>query len=560
MFIQVILGMLISLGFSFVLPFLAQSTVDVGIMNNNMNFIYLILAAQLIIALSELVISYLQGWILLHTTSRISIALISDFVTKMLRLPISFFESRKTGDIIQRIGDNTRVQSFITGSILGTAMSFLSFFVFAIILGYYNIYMLVVFVLGHALYVGWVMLFLKIRRELDFKHFDKASKTQSSIIEIITGAEDIKLNGCEQKMRNKWESIQAELFKISTKSLTISQTQGAGAFFFSNMTNIALSIFSAYLVINGEITLGMMMSLSYIIGQLKGPVGSFIGFIHSYQDAKISLERLGEIHIQKDEEAATHERYSYMDNRNIEDIVLRNITFSYAGINTPPVLQDVSFVIPRNKVTAIVGESGSGKTTLIKLLLSYFDPQRGEILIGDAKLKSMDKNLWRRHCSVVMQNGYIFSASIAENIALSDEVIDKDKLFHATTTAEIHDFIEQLPSGYNTKIGPEGSGVSQGQRQRLLIARAIYKDSDFILFDEATNSLDANNERAIIENLRSFFNGRTTVIVAHRLSTVKNADQIVVLDRGRVAEIGNHDSLIDNKGIYYRLVKNQLEL
>lgn len=560
MFVQVILGMLISLAFSFVLPFLTQSTVDVGIMNNNMHFIYLILTAQLIIAFSELVVSYLQGWILLHTTSRISIAIVSDFVTKMLRLPISFFESRKTGDIIQRIGDNSRVQSFITGSVIGTAMSFLSFFVFAIILGYYNLYMLLIFVIGHALYVTWIMLFLKIRRELDFKHFDKASKTQSSIIEIITGAEDIKLNGCEQKMRNKWESIQAELFKISTKGLTVSQTQGAGAFFFSNITNITLSIFSAYLVINGEITLGMMMSLSYIIGQLRGPISSFIGFIHSYQDAKISLERLGEVHMQKDEENLTDSRFNQITPLVSRDIEVQNITFSYNGIDAQAVLNDVSFTIPHNKITAIVGESGSGKTTLIKLLLSYFPPLHGEILVGDSKLKNIDKNYWRRNCSVVMQNGYIFSASMAENIALSDEIIDKERLLHAATVANIHDFIEQLPSGYNTKIGPEGSGLSQGQKQRLLIARAIYKDSSFIFFDEATNSLDANNERAIIENLKSFFLGRTAVIVAHRLSTVRNADQIVVLDRGYVAEIGTHDELIRRQGIYYRLVKNQLEL
>lgn len=560
MFIQVILGMIISMAFSFILPFLTQSTVDVGIMNNNMNFIYLILTAQLIIALSELVISYLQGWILLHTTSRISIALISDFVTKMLRLPISFFESRKTGDIIQRIGDNSRVQSFIMGSVIATAMSFLSFFVFAIILGYYNLYMLLIFVGGHALYITWILLFLKIRRELDFKHFDKAAKTQSNIIEIITGAEDIKLNGSEQKMRNKWESIQAELFKISTKGLKVSQTQGAGAFFFSNITNITLSVFSAYLVINGEITLGMMMSLSYIIGQLKGPVGAFIGFVHSYQDAKISLERLGEVHMQKDEESMSDDTHNYIRDMASRDIVLQNVSFSYQGINSPTVLSNVSFVIPQNKITAIVGESGSGKTTLIKLLLSYFDPLNGEIRVGNTQLKNIDKNYWRRNCSVVMQNGYIFSTSIAENIALSDEITDRDKLFNASVTANIHDFIEQLPSGYNTKIGPEGSGLSQGQRQRLLIARAIYKDANFIFFDEATNSLDANNERAIIENLKAVFNGKTAVIVAHRLSTVRNADQIVVLDNGHVAEIGTHDSLIAKQGIYYRLVKNQLEL
>ena len=559
MFLQVILGMLISLGFSFVLPFLTQSVVDVGIMNNNINFIYLIFAAQLTIAFSQLIMSYLQGWILLHTTSRISISLISDFVTKMLGLPISFFESKKTGDIIQRIGDHSRIQSFFTGTSIGTAMSFLSFFVFAIILGYYNKYMLFIFIIGHTLYVIWVMLFLKIRRELDYKHFDKASKTQSSIIEIITGAEDIKLNGCEQKMRNKWESIQAELFHLGIKGLKISQIQGGGAFFFSNITNISLSIFSAYLVINGEITLGMMMSLAYIIGQLKGPVGAFIGFVHSYQDAKISLERLGEVHLTDSEDSLCDDKYNDLPLGN-KDISLQNVTFSYTGINTPPVLKNISFTIPHNKTTAIVGESGSGKTTLIKLLLNYFQPQDGDIKVGGVKLSDISTKHWRKNCASVMQNNYIFSASIAENIALSGDVIDRNKLYKAALTANIHGFIEMLPSGYNTKIGPEGDGLSQGQKQRIHIARAIYKSPDFIFFDEATNSLDANNERAIIENLRDFFDGRTAVIVAHRLSTVRHADQIIVLSNGEVAEIGTHKSLIDKHGIYYSLVKNQLEL
>ena len=559
MFLQVIFGMLISLGFSFVLPFLTQSIVDVGIMNNNMNFIYLILAAQLIIALSELIISYLQGWILLHTTSRVSISMISDFVTKILGLPMSFFDSKKTGDIIQRIGDHSRIQTFFTGTSIGTAMSFLSFFVFAIILGFYNLYMLLIFVIGHALYVTWVMLFLKIRRELDYKYFDKASKTQSNIIEIITGAEDIKLNGCEQKMRNKWESIQAELFHIGIKGLRINQIQGGGAFFFSNITNITLSIFSAYLVINGEITLGMMMSLSYIIGQLKGPVGAFIGFVHAYQDAKISMERLGEVHLADSEESQLDNKVNYLTFKD-KDININNLTFSYTGINTPAVLKNITFTIHHNKTTAIVGESGSGKTTLIKLLLNYFPPQSGDIKIGDVKLSNISTPYWRKNCASVMQNNTIFSASIAENIALSSDIIDRDRLYQASLTANIHDFIEQLPSGYNTKIGPEGDGLSQGQKQRIHIARAIYKNPNFIFFDEATNALDANNEKVIIENLKTFFGGKTAVVVAHRLSTVKYADQIIVLSNGEVAEIGTHGSLIEKQGIYYRLVKNQLEI
>lgn len=557
--VQVILGMLLGLVFSFIFPFLSQSLVDFGVMNSNLNFVYLVLGAQLVLSVSELLIGFIQSWILLHVTSRVSIALISDFLTKMLKLPISFFDSKKTGDIMQRIGDHSRIQSFFTGTTIGIFFSFLNFFVFAIVLGCYNLNMLLIFIAGHALYVTWVLLFLKIRRELDFKHFDKASRNQSSIIEIISGAQEIKLCGCEVKMRNKWEDIQAELFQVGVRGMKIGQIQGVGAFFFSNITNITLSVFSAYLVINGSITLGMMMSLSYIIGQLKGPIGAFIGFVHSYQDAKISLERLGEVHFQEDEDQANENRISDLAMLDT-NIYIKNLSFSYMGDKVPPVLNNLSLVIPCNKTTAIVGESGSGKTTLLKLLLGYYEPTRGEIFIGNTNFKNINTNSWRRKCAAVMQDGFIFSVSIAENIAISEPCIDKDKLYYAASLANIHDFITELPSGYNTKIGPEGTGVSQGQRQRILIARAIYKNPSFLFFDEATNALDANNERMIIENLKEFYKGRTAVVVAHRLSTVKFADQIVVLSNGMIAETGTHESLLEKQGAYYHLVKNQLEL
>lgn len=559
LFLQVMLGMVLGMVFSFIFPFLSQSVVDLGIMNNNLNFIYLVLVAQLILSFSELIISFIQSWILLHVTSRISIALISDFIAKMLKLPITFFDSKNTGDIMQRIGDHSRIQNFFTSTTIGTLFSFFNFFVFAIVLGYYNLYMLLIFLVGHALYVGWVLLFLKVRRELDFKHFDKASRNQSSLIEIITGAEEIKLSGCEQKMRNRWETIQTDLFRLGIKGLRISQFQSFGAFFLSNITNIILSAFSAYLVVNGEITLGMMMSLSYIIGQLKGPVSAFIGFVHSYQDAKISLERLGEVHFQEDEDQENALRMNELSDRD-RDIRLKDVTFSYLGDKVPPVLKQVSITIPCNKTTAIVGESGSGKTTLVKLLLGYYEPQKGDIFVGNTNLKNLSTKYWRSKCAAVMQDGFIFSASIAENIAISDTYIDKNKLYNATCTANIHDFIEQMPSGYNTRIGPEGNGVSQGQRQRILIARSVYKDPAFLFFDEATNALDANNEKVVIGNLQHFFVGRTAVIVAHRLSTVKSADQIIVLDKGEVAEIGNHQELLEKQGVYYHLVKNQLDL
>lgn len=559
LFCQVFLGMALSMVFSFIFPFLSQSVVDLGIMNSNLNFIYLVLAAQLILSVSELCIGFLQSWIFLHVVSRVNIALISDFLAKMLKLPINFFESKNTGDIMQRVNDHSRIQNFFTSTTLGTLFSFLNFFVFSIVLGYYNWYMLLIFIAGHALYVGWVLLFLKIRRELDYKHFERASRNQSSLIEIITGAEEIKLYGCEQKMRNKWESIQADLFHLGIKGLSVSQVQSVGAFFLSNLTNIALSIFSAYLVINGEITLGMMMSLSYIIGQLKGPVTSFIGFVHSYQDAKISLERLGEVHFRQDEDQMDELRIQELPAED-RDIILKNVTFSYLGEKVPPVLKNLSIRIPHNKITAIVGESGSGKTTLIKLLLGYYEPQKGDIFVGNTSLKSLNAGYWRSRCAAVMQDGFIFSTTVAENIAIGDAVVDRERLYKAAKLANIHDFIEQMPSAYNTKIGPEGDGVSQGQRQRILIARAVYKNPDFLFFDEATNALDANNERRVIENLYSFFDGRTSVVVAHRLSTVKCADQIIVLKSGEVAEIGTHQELLELRGVYYNLVKNQLEL
>ncbi len=558
LFFQVILGLLLALGFSFIMPFLSQAVVDLGIMNNNIKFIYLVLISQLILSVSELAVGFIQSWILLHTTGRINIALISDYIAKMLNLPISFFNTKSTGDIMQRIGDHSRIQDFFTGSTIGVLFSFVSFFVFAIILGYYNLQMLIIFLVGHALYVAWVLSFMKIRRDLDFKRFDKASRNQSSLIEIIKGAEEIKLFGAEQKMRNKWEAIQADLFKLSMKGLKISQIQTSGSFFLSNVTNITLTALSAYLVINGEITLGMMMSLSYILGQLKAPIGSFIGFVHSLQDAKISVERLSEIHFQEDENTSMDEKDLQLT--ETKDIQIHNLTFSYMGEKIEPVLKDINLRIPKNKITAIVGESGSGKTTLIKLILGYYQPQKGSILVGNQPLKNLDIKYWRTHCAAVMQDGFVFSGSVSDNVGISDKIIDRKKVIESCKKASIHDFIEQLPAGYNTKIGEQGSGISQGQRQRLLIARAIYKDPNFIFLDEATNALDANNEKIVIENLNQFMSERTAIIIAHRLSTVKNADQIVVLDRGEIAEIGNHHELIQQKGIYFNLVKNQLEL
>lgn len=557
--IQIMFGMLFGLLLQLIFPFLTQSMIDVGVLNNNINFIILILVAQLILSVSQLAVGFIQSWLTLHVSARINIALISDFLLKLLKLPIVYFDSKKTGDIMQRIGDHNRIQSFLTGTSISTFFSFFNFFIFAGILAWYNVSLLAVFLIGHALYVAWIMAFLKIRKELDFKRFERSARNQSSIVQIIAGVQEVKLNNSEKKIRWRWESIQAELFEVNIKGLSIGQIQNAGSFFISQVTNIVLTIMTAQAVVGGQMTLGMMMSISYIIGQLKGPISNFIGFIHSYQDAKISIERLGEVHFKEDEDQEDILKVKELPSGD-NSIFVKDVTFSYLGPSSPPVLKDVTFTIPENKITAIVGESGSGKTTLLKLLIGNYRPTKGQIKVGETNLTNINSRYWRSECGIVMQDGFIFSESIAENIAVIDDVIDKEKLFYASKMANVHEFAENLPAGYNTKIGQEGSGISQGQKQRVLIARAVYKDPLYLFFDEATNSLDANNESLIMKNMETFYKGRTVVIVAHRLSTVKKADQIVVLDKGEIIELGTHAELIERKGAYFHLVKNQLEL
>lgn len=557
--IQLLLGTSLGLVIQLIFPFLNQSMIDIGVVNNDFNFIIIILIFQLVLAFSQMVIGFVQNWITLHINTRINVSLISDYLTKLLKLPIKYFDSKNTGDIMQRIGDHDRIQSFLTGSSISTFFSLLNFFVFGSILAWYNINLLIVFLLGYSLYVLWVMLFLSIRKKLDYKRFDKASHNQSNIVQLIAGIEEIKLNNCEKKMRWDWENIQAELFDISIKGLSVGQIQTAGSFFISHTTNIIISIITAKSVIDGNLSLGMMMSISYIIGQLSGPIKNFINFIHSYQDAHISIERLGEVHSMKDEDQGNE----YIANELFSSqngIMLENVSFSYMGDSSPYVLKDISLKIPHNKITAIVGASGSGKTTLMKLLIGNYAPKSGMIKVGETNLSNINPHFWRSKCGIVMQDGFIFSKTIAENIAITDEFIDKQNLYYAANIANVNDFVEQRPSGFNTKIGQEGSGLSQGQKQRILIARAIYKNPSYLFFDEATNALDANNEMEIMKNLEKFYNGRTVIIIAHRLSTVKNADQIVVLNEGKIAELGNHDELISKHGLYYELIRNQLEL
>lgn len=556
--IQLVLGMLTISVLQLIFPFLTQSLVDVGIHGGNLSFITLILIAQLVVSISQLSVEFIRSWIMLHMNSRVNISLISDFLAKLMKLPLHYFDTKMIGDIMQRIGDHGRIESFLTGSSIGTLFSFVNFFIFAFVLAYYNLGILVIFLLGNSLYVCWILCFMKYRRELDIRRFAQAAGEQSSLIQLITAMQEIKLNNCEKQKRWQWERIQVKLFKISVKGLALGQIQQVGSIFFNRTTNIIISFLAAKAVVDGEMTIGMMMSLTYIIGQLSGPIGSFIGFVQQLQDAKISLERLNEVHGKADEEQDIESKLSLLPEKR--DIRIENLSFSYDGAERDYVLEDLNLSIPENKVTAIVGASGSGKTTLIKLILGFYSPNKGNVNIGETPLDTINPHLWRAKTGSVMQDGFIFSETIAQNIAVGVDQIDIERLRHAVTVANIREFIDSLPLGYNTKIGMEGNGISQGQRQRVLIARAVYKNPEFLFFDEATNSLDANNEKEIMEHLHEFYKGKTVVVVAHRLSTVRDADKIVVLDKGRVAEEGTHKELTEKRGLYYKLVKNQLEL
>jgi len=555
---QLILGMLLGALLQLIFPFLTQAIVDIGISNQDLGFITLILIAQLVLFISQASVEFIRSWILLHISTRVNISLISDFLIKLMRLPIGFFDSKMIGDLMQRIGDHTRIENFLTVSSLNILFSMVTLVVFGIVLAIYSLKILLIFLIGSALYIAWVLLFMKKRREVDYKRFAQMADNQSNLIQLITGMQEIKLNNCEKQKRWDWEKIQARLFKVNIKGLALNQYQQAGAVFFNQTKNILIIFIAAEAVVRGDMTLGMLVAVQYIIGQLNSPIDQMITFFRSAQDAKISLERLGEIH-QKDEEENPDEPkvYTLPAKRSLS---VRGVTFRYAGAHSDPVLKDISFEIPENKVTAIVGASGSGKTTLVKLLLGFYPPEQGEVKVGELNIRNINSNFWRRQCGAVMQDGFIFSDTIARNIAVSDEYIDREKLLHAVHVANIQDFIESLPLAYNTKIGQEGTGLSQGQKQRILIARAVYKNPEFLFFDEATNALDANNERVIMEKLDEFFKGKTAVVVAHRLSTVTTADQIIVLDKGELIEKGTHQELTKLKGTYYNLVKNQLEL
>lgn len=555
--IQLAIGLFASSLLNLIFPFLTQSIVDVGIQNQNIHFVYLILFAMLFVFAGRTGLELIRSWILLHLSTRINISLISDFFIKLMNLPISFFDVRMTGDIMQRINDHRRIEKILTTSSLNVLFSVINMFVMGAVLAYFNLKIFLVFFAGSVMYFGWIVLFLKRREALDYKRFSEVSNEQSKVMELINGMQEIKLHNAEKQKRWGWEYVQARLFRVSIKGLVLEQSQTIGSSIINELKNIFIIFLSAKLVIDGSITLGMMLAISAIVGSLNGPITQLIEFVRELQDAKISLARLSEIH-EKEDEVQQEINQTNEVPQNV-DIETKNLSFRYLGSDVP-VLDNLSLIIPSNKVTAIVGVSGSGKTTLMKLLLKFYEPEKGEVLIGNTQLKNISQHAWRSNIGAVMQEGFIFSDTIANNIAFGVDRIDKEKLLYAADVANIKEYISELPLGFNTKIGAEGLGMSTGQKQRLLIARAVYKNPEILFFDEATSALDANNEKEIMKKLDVFFKDKTVVVIAHRLSTVMNADQIVVLDKGKIIEIGSHSALVEQKGNYFELVKNQLQL
>ncbi|NCA75976.1 MAG: peptidase domain-containing ABC transporter [Alphaproteobacteria bacterium] len=552
---QLFLGMLLGLILQMIFPFLTQAIVDKGIGNSDVSFIIIILIAQLILNVSRTIIDFIRNWIILHLSTRINISLLSDFLSKLMKLPIGFFESKRLGDLVQRMGDHQRIQVFITGSTINVIFSLLSLLILGIVLLIYDYRIFGIYFLGSTLYFLWIRLFMPQRREIDYKRFGQMTEQQNNIYQTITGMQDIKLNNCEQNKRWKWEYIQARLYKLNIKSLNISQYQQTGALLFSESKNIIIIFFSAYLVIKGEITLGVMMSIQFIIGQLNSPIDQLVNFFQSAQDAKISMERISEVIMKDDEECSTSFKMNELP--KTKSIIIRDLSFRYSS-QTPIVLKDINFTIPQGKVTAIVGESGGGKTTLMKLILGFYPCTKGGIYIGETSLSDINIRTWRNNCGTVLQDSFIFSDTIEENITISSQFYNKERLYGAIKIANLNNFIESQPLGLNTRIGMEGCGISEGQKQRILIARAVYKNPDFLFFDEATNSLDTRNENIIMSNFTRFFAKKTVLIIAHRLSTIRKADQIVVLKNGSMVEIGSHEELLTNKSYYFELVQGQL--
>jgi len=581
--VQVIIGMLLSSLIALIFPFLTQSMVDFGIQRHNIDFIYLVLFSQLFLFVGGMTVDMIRNWMLLHINTRVSVTIISNFLVKLMKLPISYFESKNVGDITQRINDHHRIETFLTGSTLSTLFSIINILIFSIVLGSYNVKILAIFGIGSAISIAWVLLFLKKRKDLDYVRFQRMRENQNTIYELVTSMQEIKLNNCERTRRWEWERIQARLFKVNIQSLALEQYQEIGSSFVTQLKNILISSTAAFLVINNSISLGVMLSISYVVGQMNNPLNQIIGFVRSVQDAKISLERLSEIHDQSNEEidlstkAGKVNKELYETSESTDNVInsqiingktyntkrgihLDNVSFQYGGSQSVKVLKNINLFIPEGKVTAIVGSSGSGKSTLLKLLLKFYPPTEGQITVNESDILDLSARDWRKICGTVMQEGYIFSDTISRNIAANEDTPNEEILQHAIHVANIQDYIKKLPLGLTTKIGNTGTGMSGGQKQRIFIARAVYKQPKYLFFDEATSALDANNETVIMQNLHDFFKGRTVLVIAHRLSTVKNADQIVVMENGTIIEVGNHLELVQKRGKYYELVKNQLEL
>jgi ATP-binding cassette, subfamily B, bacterial len=556
--LQLILGLFIGSCLQLLIPFLTKAVIDTGLNNHDIGFIYLVLFAQLGLIFGRTSVDFIRGWLLLHIGSRVNVAVISGFLQKLMSLPISFFDTKLTGDILQRIEDNNRIEEFLTSASLNVLFSFFNIVVFGIVLAIFSLKILLIFLLGSALYILWVSLFMKSRATLDHERFRQMSISGNKLINIVNGMQEIKLTQSELSMRWDWEKLQATLFGLKVRGLSIIQYQSAGATFINEVTNVLITIIAAATVLKGSMTLGTMLAVQFIIGQMNVPVSQIIGFFRMSQDAKMSLDRLAEVHNLEEEESDPEVKIRRLPDK--KDIYFNGLSFQYEGPRSPYALKDIDLFVEENKITAIVGTSGSGKTTLLKMLMGFYHPVMGEILIGDLRLANLSLKVWREKVGAVMQDGFLFPDTIAANVAPGSEEIDAERLIYAVETANIKGFIESLPLGYNTRIGANGHGLSEGQKQRLLIARVVYKNPDIIIFDEATNSLDANNEKVIVENLTEFFEGKTVIVVAHRLSTVRNADKIVVLDNGRVVETGDHGALIAKRGAYFNLVKNQLEL
>lgn len=555
---QLLIGLFVGSLIQLIIPFLTRSVIDIGINNNDIGFIYLILFAQLSLVLGRMSVEFVRGWILLHIGSRVNVAIVSGFLHKMMSLPVAFFDTKLTGDILQRVEDNNRIEEFLTSASLSILFSFVNLLVFGIVLALFSWKIFLIFLGGTILYITWVSLFMKSRERLDNQRFREMSAAISKLIHIINGMQEIKLTQSELSKRWDWENNQATLFGLKVKSLGLIQYQSAGATLINEMMNILITVVSATAVLKGDMTLGMMLAVQFIIGQMNVPVSQIISFFRTAQDASMSLERLAEVHGMTDEEPDPGNKITQMP--SVKSINIIDLSFQYEGPRSPYALKNTSLLIEENKTTAIVGVSGSGKTTLLKMILGFYEPVGGKITVGGVDLSKISLKLWRKKVGAVMQDGFLFPDTIAGNIAPGSEPVDEKRMIRAAEIANIREFIESLPLGYNTKIGANGHGLSEGQKQRLLIARVVYKDPDILIFDEATNSLDANTERAIVENLSGFFRGKTAVIVAHRLSTVKNADLIVVMNRGEIVETGTHEILIEKRGEYYNLVKNQLEL